>query len=118
MKQIFKIPTWFYGGLVSLLIIGLLYYFNSIVQDRGLVGSVEQTLAAIVQGIFLIVTIPLYIVFSYIGFALDAILHTGVGYESLGVFASGILFIKIVSVIYYFAFGALSVVIYKKIKNS
>ncbi|HCC23249.1 TPA: hypothetical protein DF272_03655 [Candidatus Falkowbacteria bacterium] len=93
----------------------MLYYFNNIIQDWNLAGPVESFLAVIVRGGLLVVMIPLYILFSYIGFILDAIFHTGVGYESLGVFPAGVMFMKAVGLVYFFTVGAVAVVIYRKV---
>jgi len=62
-------------------------------------------LSEIINTPFLILSIPLYIIYATLGFALDIIFNTGIGYESLSIFPAGKIFIQITSYIYYILIG-------------
>ncbi|HIG95093.1 MAG TPA: hypothetical protein HA283_03205 [Nanoarchaeota archaeon] len=112
MFKINKIPLWFKGGCLSslfyILITFLISHFDSIK---------ENILVRIITVPLLILSLPLLILYAYIGFAIDLIFNTGVGYESLGMFPQGIIFMKISSIIYFFFVGVLIIKIYEIIKK-
>ena len=106
MLKINKIPLWFKGGITSLLIYLLI---NFLIQ--------EKFLSEILSAILLIFSIPLLIFYAYIGFGIDMIFNTGIGYESLGMFPQGIIFMKVSSIIYFFFVGVIIIKIYQSLKK-
>ena len=112
-----KVLSEFKGGIISLSFFLLMTYLIIPALDLIRITDIGHIIAEIINAPFLILSIPLYIFYSYIGFGLDAIFNTGVGYESLGMFTLGILFMKVFSAIYFFFVGVIVVRVYKKINN-
>jgi hypothetical protein len=111
-----KIPTWLKGGIISLLIyqmdLVVILPFLETIQSSVFGYAISEIIAAP----FLIVSIPLYIFYSYLGFLLEAIYHTQMGYESLSLFPAGVIFMKIFSALYFFFVGVVIVKICSKIR--
>lgn len=117
MINIKKIPLWIKAGSISLSIYLLMNYIISPLSDsiRGSAGG--HIIAEIISAPILISMIPLFIFYAVVGFGLDAIFHTGMGYESLSAFPLGVIFVNIFSAIYYFSIGVFVIWIYGKIKK-
>lgn len=109
-----KIPTWIKGGIISLCFFLIMTYIISPLLDPIRVSSSGHIIAEIINAPFLILSIPLFIIYSFIGFFLEAIFDTGIGYESLSLFPVGVIFMKIFSPVYFFMVGVFVVQIYKK----
>ena len=105
MLDIRKYTSEIKGGISSLSFFLLMIYIIIPAVDliRGI--STGHVIAEIINAPLLILSIPLYILYSYIGFGLDAIFNTGIGYESLGVFPLGIIFMEVFDILYFFFIG-------------
>ena len=111
-----KVPLWFKGGIISLLIFLLNFLINPFFEQIR-TTSIGFIIVEIINAPILILSIPLYIIYSYIGFFLDMIFQTGIGYESLSVFPLGIIFMKVFSIVYFFSLGVFTVKLYTLIKT-
>ena len=105
------------GGIISLSFFLFMTYFIIPSLDLLRVTASGYVIAEIINAPLLILSIPLYIFYSYIGFGLDAIYNTGVGYESLSVFLLGIIFMKVFNIFYFFFVGVFCIKVYKKVIN-
>jgi len=112
-----RIPLWFKGGIFGLSIFLLISVVISPLLESIRTSPVGHMMAEVISAPILIASIPLLILYSYIGFFLDAIFNTGVGYESLAVFPLGVIFMKVFSFIYFFLIGVFIVKICEKIKK-
>ena len=112
-----KIALWIKGGITSLSFFLLMTYVISPLLNSIKASTLRNIIAEIINAPFLIISIPLFIVYSLIGFGLDAIFNTEIGYESLSLFPIGVIFMEIFSIIYFFMVGVFIVKIYKTIKK-
>ncbi|MCK4997180.1 hypothetical protein KAS08_02655 [Candidatus Pacearchaeota archaeon] len=117
MKNIKKYISYISGGIICSTIYLLLNYIINPFLDLNLTSPTGHIISEIINAPILIISIPLFIFYAATGFILDAIFHTGIGYESLGAFTFGIIFMKILNIFYFFLVGVLIVAIYKKIKK-
>jgi len=117
MLDIRKIPLWVKGGFISLSVFLLMNFLISPLLEIIRVSSIGHIIAEIITAPFLIISIPLFLSYALIGFLLDMIFNTGVGYESLGVFPLGVIFMQVLNLVYYFLVGVFITLMYGKIKH-
>lgn len=93
--------SWFIGGIIGLATyLGYRFLLIPLFQDI-------EFISGILDGLLLIVTIPLIVVFSYIGFGLDMFLNTDMGAQTLETLPWGNAFMLMFTGVYFFGIGAL-----------
>ena len=93
-------------GMISLVLFSV-FYIIIVVAQRFVSGSIlDKFLIWPILIPLLLVSLPLILTVAYTGFVLDAILHTGTGYETLGLSLIGRIFIVLLAIVYYFFLGA------------
>ena len=86
---------WVKGGIASLSLYLLMRFVINPLLDSMRISSGGHIITEIINAPILIVSIPLLFLYSIIGFGLDAVFHTGIGYESLNAFPLGVISILI-----------------------
>ncbi|MCK5629560.1 MAG: hypothetical protein KAI26_02990 [Nanoarchaeota archaeon] len=117
MINVKQILLWVKGGIASLSLYLLMRFVINPLLDSMRISSAGHIITEIINAPILIVSIPLLFLYSIIGFGLDAVFHTGIGYESLNAFPLGIIFMEVFNLFYFFFIGVFIVWIYGNIKK-
>ncbi|MEA3514354.1 MAG: hypothetical protein U9R34_02680 [Nanoarchaeota archaeon] len=117
MINVKQILLWVKGGITTLSLYLLMRFVINPLLDSMRTSSASHIITEIINAPILIISIPLLFLYSIIGFGLDAVFHTGIGYESLNAFPIGIIVMEVFNLFYFFFVGVFIVWIYGNIKK-